>query len=294
VKLHAPAKINLWLDVGPVLANGRHPLASLVVFADEAASDLLQIEPADAVSLNIIGPFASGLLAEPVEANLVWRAAMALLERTGCRRGAGITLDKRLPLASGMGGGSADAAAALDGLNRYWSLGLNTSELMVIAADLGADVPACLIGEAGWMSGTGETFERLEGVCAFPAVLCNPGKPCPTGPVFAAFDQTRPDTLFLPHPPSGPMDLQQVKARANALEGPAMRLAPDIARVLSVLRRLPGARLARMTGSGATCFALCESLTQAREAASALAAAHPDWWSVATLLNAPKPEVLSR
>lgn len=242
----AYAKINLALHVRERMADGYHRIETLFLFA--ADGDRLSIAPADALSLEIVGPFAAGLSSGPD--NLVLRAAAAL----GQGRGAALRLEKCLPVASGIGGGSADAGAALRLLARHWKV---EADLVEIARTLGADVPACLLSEPARGEGRGELLTPVDAgaLSGMPLLLVNPGVPVPTGPVFAAWDGVD----------RGP--LGDAFAGRNDLEEPAIALAPAIGVLLDRLKAQPGVRLARMSGSGATCFALFEREAD-RDAAS--------------------------
>jgi len=224
----------------------------------------------------------------PIEDNLVLRAARALQAETGTDKGAAFTLEKRLPVAAGIGGGSADAAAALTLLVGLW--GVDPEAARAVAPGLGGDVPVALAGHASLMQGEGERVRRVTGLPRLPAVLVNPGTACPTGPVFRAYDEAGGGAGFA--------ELAQVPAfdraadligwlsqQRNDLEAPAMSLVPEIGTVLGALKALPEARLARMSGSGATCFALFETEDAAARGASTLSAARPGWWVRATTLG---------
>jgi 4-diphosphocytidyl-2-C-methyl-D-erythritol kinase len=267
----APAKINLSLAVGPVGADGRHPLDSIVAFT-HGIGDELSIVAAQHLSLTIDGPFAQGL--SDTADNLILRAARLLAARLSVTKGARITLTKKLPIASGIGGGSADAAAALIGLNALWEGGLSHADLALLGAQLGADVPACLLGQALRMTGTGETTAPLEGLPRLGVVLVNPLKPCPTGPVYQAFDQIGGATelAFSQLPSLNTQDqlLTFLSANGNDLEAAAIQLVPEIATVLNAIAQSPEVLLARMSGSGATCFGLYPTLDMARAAAVAI------------------------
>ena len=277
----APAKINLSLHVGAKRSDGFHELKSLVVFAD--IGDRLTFTPAKTFSLAVTGPFAAGLAGEGD--NLIQRAARALASITGHAKTAAITLEKNLPVASGIGGGSADAAAALRGLAR-----LNEAErgpLLAIAATLGSDIPACVLSQPLMMRGRGEQLELLKRCPPLHAVLVNPGVAVPTAKVFGALQKR-----------SGlgdaPMDydlssagalIAYLKTTRNDLEAPAESVAPVIREVLGELSRMPGIGFARMSGSGATCFGLFSDQSTAEMAAIALAHSHPDWWIQPTTLG---------
>ena len=233
----APAKVNLYLHVVGRRADGLHLLESLVAFAE--AGDVLSAEPADALSLEVAGPFAGALAGEAD--NLVLRAARALAPGQ-CAR---LVLEKNLPVAAGLGGGSADAAAALRLLSRLWGI---EADLEALAAGLGADVPVCLAGETCFMAGIGE---RLTPLPAWPAphlLLANPGAALPTPAVFGArrgpFRESRP----------WPQTVGELAGCANDLTEAAISFAPEVGEVLDALAVLEGASFARMSGSGATCF----------------------------------------
>jgi 4-diphosphocytidyl-2-C-methyl-D-erythritol kinase len=274
---HAWAKVNLTLQVTGRRADGYHELESLVVFAEVGDVIGVAVSGVQSFTLDVDGPFAGGLRGE--HDNLVLRAARALAERAGDVPGVAMTLTKNLPVASGIGGGSADAAAALRGLQRLWGLRLPASELATLALHLGADVPVCLRGEPVIMSGIGERLEPVPAVPPLWLVLVNPGVGVSTPAVFKALAGAR-STVAEPRlPPADPAGFfAWVAARGNDLEAPACGLAPVIRDVLAALRRLPGCRLARMSGSGATCYGLFENEDAARGAASALADGQESWW----------------
>jgi 4-diphosphocytidyl-2-C-methyl-D-erythritol kinase len=265
----APAKINLFLLVTGKRPDGYHLLDSLVVFA--GVHDRLSAAPADTTSLSFDGPFAAGLASEPD--NLVLRAAYGLASATGIRSGAKLHLVKNLPIASGIGGGSSDAAAALRLLGRLWGVAVPQG----LAATLGADVPVCLDPQPRRMSGIGERLAPAPALPPCGMVLVNPGVALPTASVFRAREAGFSAEATLP---SGWPDVgalaDWLAERGNDLEAPAMALCPPIGAVLAALRAQVGCRLARMSGSGATCFALFDTPALASSAASALA--HPGWW----------------
>ena len=273
----AYAKINLALHVRRRRPDGYHELETLFAFC--ADGDRLSAAPADTLSLTIEGPFGEGLSAGPD--NLVLRAAEALRSETGMRAGAAIWLDKRLPVASGIGGGSADAAAALRLLVRLWGVTVGDETLHAIGAALGADVPACVASRACRGEGRGDALDFLDedALAGRPVLLVNPRVAVPTGPVFQRWDG-------IDHGPLAAGDpLAAALAGRNDLEPPARAMQPVIAEVVDALAAMPGVVLARMSGSGATCFALCDSL-DARDAADrALADAQPGWWRLATALR---------
>ena len=282
----APAKINLTLRVLGRRRDGYHSLESLVVFARE--HDRVSFVPGDALELRVRGPTvaASG----PVADNLVLKAARALAaEVPGLKLGR-FTLTKRLPVAAGLGGGSADAAAALRLLARANRLRRDDARLYKAARKVGADVPVCLDPRPRWMRGIGEVLSEPLALPKLSAVLVNPGASLATKDVFAKLGlapgerRGRPQSAMrLPHDRDAL--LEALAARGNDLEPPAVALRPVVARVLGALRRQQGCQLACMSGSGATCFGLFETKRAASAAARTLSAAHPKWWVRATVLG---------
>jgi 4-diphosphocytidyl-2-C-methyl-D-erythritol kinase len=268
----AYAKLNLALHVRAREPDGYHRIETVFAFAEDG--DRLSVAPDEGLSLSVTGPFAAALAGE--SDNLVLRAAEALRRRCGVAEGAALALDKRLPVASGIGGGSADAAAALRLLNRFWGVGAGDDLLLDIAAALGADVPACLRSETVRGEGRGDRLLPAEGssLTGTPVLLVNPGVPVSTPAVFKAWDGVD----------RGPLGEEPLEGR-NDLEAAAAALAPEIHEVLALLRQLGGVRLARMSGSGATCFASFESQAHRDRADAAVAAAHPHWWRLPTRLR---------
>ncbi|MGZ5931302.1 MAG: 4-(cytidine 5'-diphospho)-2-C-methyl-D-erythritol kinase [Rhizomicrobium sp.] len=276
----APAKINLFLHVGEKRADGFHDIESLVVFAE--AGDTLTFAQSGELTLALDGPFAKGLEAEGD--NLVLRAARALAAHAGRSAGAAITLTKNLPVASGIGGGSADAAAALRGLTRLWALDMSWPDLRAIAETLGSDVPVCVESKSSWMEGRGERVTPAGALAEMAMVLVNPGVAVPTAGVFRDL-KTRHGTGTIDHAARMLLPRELIaflKTTSNDLEMPARAFAPVIGEVLSELSRMPGVELWRMSGSGATCFALFEDEGAAEMAAIALSHSHPQWWVQAT------------
>jgi 4-diphosphocytidyl-2-C-methyl-D-erythritol kinase len=271
VREFAPAKINLHLHVVGRRGDGYHLLDSLVVFA--GVGDWLEVSPAPDLSLTVTGPFAAGLAAEAD--NLVLRAAHGLAELAGVRATGALVLEKNLPVASGIGGGSADAAAALRLLCRFWDV---APALDGLAQRLGADVPVCLAGRPAMMSGVGEVLAPAPGLPAAGLVLVNPGIAVATPAVFRARSGGFSTSARFPE---GGWDGTEGLVRAlsrtrNDLEAPASSLAPPIGDALAALAARPGCLLARMSGSGATCFGLFATAQAARDAAERI---HRDgWW----------------
>jgi 4-diphosphocytidyl-2-C-methyl-D-erythritol kinase len=329
----APAKVNLTLRVLGRRADGYHQIESLVAFA--GVGDTLAFTAGHSLALALRGPTAAA--AGELDGNLVLKAARALAERIPGLKLGQFALAKWLPVAAGLGGGSADAAAALRLLARANRIAADDPRLMAAARACGADVPVCLDPRPRLMRGIGEILSAPLDLPRLPAVLVNPGVAVPTREVFAALKLPSPSPLsahsplspsktglnalfpgegrdggsgggsrWVPHrstPTSDPAPqgggekkrsgaeqamraqvLVTLAADANDLEAPALALAPVIADVLAALRVLPGCRLARMSGSGATCFGLFDSARAAAAAARVLRSAHPDWWVRATVL----------
>lgn len=280
----ARAKLNLALHVRARREDGYHDLDS--VFVHCVDGDEMWVEPADTLSLTVCGPCGEGLSGG--EDNLVMRAARAVeaafadVERAPwVPRGAAITLVKNLPLASGIGGGSADAAATIDLLVALWELPDDLQRMMGIASALGADVAPCLFSWPKRIVGRGEDFTRLDDPAYhdWPVLLVNPHVQLSTGSVFSAWDRVDRGGL-----PAVPLFVDVMAEGRNDLEAPARALAPVIGEVIDWLAAQPGAFGARMSGSGATCFALFESAAARDAAAVALGTARPQWWRLATRL----------
>ena len=276
----ASAKINLFLHVGDKRDDGFHPLQSLAVFTQ--LGDVLALEAAPELSLTVEGPFARGLEGE--SDNLVLRAAKVLQENT--LAGAKLTLTKNLPVASGIGGGSADAAAALRGLRQLWNLKSEDAALRDIATALGSDIPVCLESAPAFMEGRGEILRRAEAMPRVPLLLVNPGVAVPTREVFAGLTERSGVKMALPHGRFGDTAdlLRFLDTTRNDLEIPARTLQPVIGEVLKAIAALPGALLARMSGSGATCFGIFADDDCCRRAADILKEAAPGWWIAPTFV----------
>lgn len=262
----APAKLNLALHVRGRLPDGRHSIETLFAFCTDG--DWLSAEPADGLTLQVTGPFADELGGNGD--NLVLRAGRALAQAADVDKGAALTLDKRLPVAAGLGGGSADAAAALRLLTSMWRI--DPAHAEAVAPGIGSDVPACLLSFPARGDGAGDELTPIElpEVANAPVLLINPRVPLPTSEVFAHWDGAD----------QGPLgDWQEGR---NGLEPAAITLVPQIETVLAWLGSQPGAEFARMSGSGATCFALFDS-EEARD--SAATAVPREWWRLATNLR---------
>ncbi len=262
------AKLNLALHVRAREPDGYHRIETVFAFCEDG--DVLGVEESEGLGLSVEGPFGNGLSAG--KDNLVLRAARALATHYGVKRGAALRLDKRMPVAPGIGGGSADAAAALRLLCRWWTVAPPAEAMHEVAASLGADVPACLASRPARGEGRGDRLHRWDGgdLAGTPVLLVNPRVALSTAAVFAAWDGVD----------RGP--LGAIEGARNDLEAAATALVPEIADVRAAL---VGARLARMSGSGATCFGLSRSDAARDAAAARIAAARPGWWRLATRLR---------
>lgn len=288
----APAKINLFLHVGALQADGYHPVSSLMVFAD--VGDRLALAPADHPAFGIDGPFSGALGDGP---NLVEQARTALARRAGVPIPPfRLVLSKHLPVAAGLGGGSSDAGAALKLIRDALGLALDDEALIEIAAGLGADGPACFTATPVLGEGRGDRLSPAPGMSPVDAVLVNPRVPCSTGAVYRAFDAAQArgvvkggaETPPLPEAFEDAAELAAILSFCrNDLEAPAIGVAPEISAVLETLRAEPETLFARMSGSGATCFALCASASDAEALSAKLAALCPAWWVQRCRLGGP-------
>lgn len=283
----APAKINLYLHIVGRRPDGLHLIDSLVVFA--ALGDVVSVSPGTDIALTRSGPLADDL--PPVEDDLVYRAAHLLSEIAGGGAGAAIHVEKNLPIASGIGGGSADAAATLRALARLWRINLPSDQMSSLAQALGADVAVCLESRPMRVGGVGEILSPPGGLAPLHAVLANPRLAVSTAAVFASFAAG-------PPPPVAALDtvdawsgdpsglIEQLVAQRNDLTAAALSLCPVVGDVLAGLGAQPECLLARMCGSGATCFGLFATQAAAQAAAAALRRDNPHWWVAATVLGA--------
>ncbi|MEM8919612.1 MAG: 4-(cytidine 5'-diphospho)-2-C-methyl-D-erythritol kinase [Pseudomonadota bacterium] len=264
----ACAKINLALHVRKRLANGYHELETVFAFVD--CGDVLHVEPADTISLFVSGPFGDGL---DNSSNLVAKAAELLGHRFDVTRGAKLLLEKNLPIASGIGGGSADAAAALRLLNRFWNLNLPAEKLATISASLGADVPACVMSRSCIGRGIGQdlSFSQDRSLSGIPVLLINPLLPVSTPDIFKAWDGVDQGPL------AGPDFLTMALSGSNGLTKAAADLQPIISEILNLLETTRPV-MSRMSGSGATCFGLYPSDEEREQAAAFLRRSAPDMW----------------
>jgi 4-diphosphocytidyl-2-C-methyl-D-erythritol kinase len=290
VRVAAPAKLNLYLHVTGRRADHYHTLDSLIAFAGLADAVTAAPAPPGEITLEIDGSFAEAI-ATAGEGNLVLRAARALAAATGTKACARLRLTKNIPVAAGLGGGSADAAAALRALVELWRVDA-APRLDEIALSLGADVPVCLVSRPSLVAGIGEVVSPVPALPDAGVLLVNPGVAVATAAVFTAFDETAPATARTAPggapPPPGPFagSFDSVAALAaalaparNDLTAAAQGLVPAIGEVLAALAAADGCRLARMTGSGATCFGLFDDAGAAEAARRGVARAHPQWWT---------------
>jgi 4-diphosphocytidyl-2-C-methyl-D-erythritol kinase len=283
----APAKVNLTLHVTGRRADGWHTLESLVALS--RGGDTLSLIEGEPLALSIEGPGAAAT--GRVEDNLVLRAARHFAQRFPAARLGSFHLVKRLPVAAGLGGGSSDAAAALRLLARANAVAVDDAGVMEAARATGADVPVCLMGRARMMQGVGDELGPCLALPPLIALLVNPGEPVATREVFSLM-KIAPGaaTSFGGHPelyPNMPPEalIAALRKGRNDMEGAACLLAPVIGAVLSVLSAAPGCRLARMSGSGATCFALFKDCRSAARAKKAILRAHPSWWAKMCVLS---------
>jgi 4-diphosphocytidyl-2-C-methyl-D-erythritol kinase len=287
----APAKINLFLHVGSVQPDGYHPVCSLMVFAD--IGDRLILQGAEQAGFSVTGPFAVDVSDGPD--NLVVRAATDLLRRAGQPVSSfELILEKNLPVAAGLGGGTSDAAAAVDLLTHGLGLAVQDEVMAMVVKGLGADGLACLHGAPVIATGRGDDLGPAPTMPMIDAVLVNPGCTTPTTAVYGAFDEldsgTQANMPGLPETFESAADLAMILSFCrNDLEGPAIRLFPQIGAVLETLRGEPEVLLARMSGSGATCFALCAGDIEAEGLADRLSSMQPDWWVRRCRLGGPWP-----
>jgi 4-diphosphocytidyl-2-C-methyl-D-erythritol kinase len=279
--MNAAAKLNLYLHVTGRRNDGWHLLDSLVAFA--SIGDEVAVAPAATFSLTIDGPFAHDLGGDPRQ-NLVWRAATLLAKRLGRSADAAVALTKNLPVASGIGGGSSDAAACLAALATLWDCD-DRPMLMEIAAALGSDVPACLAAQPVWLGGTGDRIAEAGPLPTCGVVLVNPRVALPTAAVYRAFAGPYSAAARFSIPDSAAELVARLATRRNDLTDTAMALVPEIGAVLDRLARLDDSPLVRMSGSGATCFALFADRDAAAAAARRLAKERPDWWMAAGELS---------
>ena len=267
------AKVNLYLHITGKRDDGYHLLDSLVAFAN--CGDEIALDPGAAFAVEIDGPFAAQVDSRP---DLVEKTVRRMTECFGQPLDFTVRVTKNLPVAAGIGGGSGDAALMIRLLCKRWALSLDDPALKALAAELGADVPVCLAGKAAFVDGVGERFYPALGMPNLPAVLVNNGQGVSTPAVFKAYGGgfRDPDRAqILPRQPKAMAAL--LADRTNVLENAALTVEPGIRRVLDALGGT-NPLLARMSGSGGTCFALFDTIADAERAAEAISASHPDWW----------------
>ena len=278
LNIAAPAKINLYLHIVGRRKDGFHLLDSLITFV--SIHDTLSLTAAPELSLEIDGPFASQLTTEPN--NLVLQAARGLARMCGIDGGARLQLTKGLPVASGIGGGSSDAAATLKGLMRLWKVKPDNQALQALALELGADVPVCLNGQASFIGGVGEKIYKSAPLPLCSIVLVNPGITISTPAVFKARAHSQSGFSKPGRFDYAPVNVDELvsvlQSRHNDLDQAAQGLCPEIGLVLCALETCKGALMARMSGSGATCFALFADPGEAEAATLDLTQKHPEWW----------------
>ena len=279
----APAKVNLSLQVKGRRLDGYHELVSLVAFAT-VGDQLSACKSSSGLNLDVVGANGQTLKDEVpcFDDNILMQAARALQHEVGTKQGADLSLEKNLPVAAGIGGGSADAAAALRLLCSLWDLTITPKQLATIALGLGADVPVCLAGHATVMSGIGEVLSPKVSLPRLPCVLVNPRVSVPTGKVF---EKLNAPLLEQEGPIICPTDFgtldslcHWLESHPNDLEKPAREIEPIISDVLALLSHVGAPRLTRMSGSGATCFGLYETQENADQAAAAMKVQQPNWW----------------
>lgn len=289
MKIIAPAKINLYLHLTGRRDDGYHLLDSL--FAFTKFGDVISITPADKLSLTIDGQFSNALFFESIEDNLIYRAARMLQKRCDVICGASIRLTKNIPVGSGLGGGSSDAAAVLKGLNQLWNLQLDLKTLCELGLNLGADVPACITHQSAIVRGIGEFIVPIAlPFQSSPALLINPNQPLSTRDVFTCYKKAGvPLTVACDTPPPTSSNwktlLEFLHRSCNDLESSAIQLQPAIQVLLDTLTKLSGCELARMSGSGATCFALFDTVESMQCASLILRETFPTYWIQMTQIN---------
>ncbi len=292
LSVFAPSKINLYLHVTGRLDNGYHTLDSLIAFAD--IGDSLDIAASPDFQFDVSGPFAGSfspkeLDSSPSSANLVVRAAWALSQAAHKPPNIRASLTKNLPLGSGLGGGSSDAAAVIWGLLEWWGLPKTQRYLPGLMARLGADIPVCLPCRAARIRGIGDVIDPVPDIPETPIVLVHPGKPCATADVFMRYSGVHREPLPLPTRFDTLNDLVAfLEGTGNDLTQTACEIVPEIRNALQGLEAQTGCRLSRLSGSGSSCFGLFEHEHEAQNAAKAMAEENPDWWVHAGWLGRPE------
>ena len=274
MQIIAPAKVNFFLHITGKRADGYHLLDSLVAFTD--FGDTVTLRKAADLQLSTEGPFAQKLQQDNAD-NLVIRAAKLLQMHSGCNKGAHITLQKNIPIGAGLGGGSSDAAATLLGLSQLWDLKISHHELAALALQLGSDVPVCLMRGVAQIQGIGEQISPISVPPDFEGygiLLVNPLLPLLTADVYRKFAGAFSAPLQLP----ATISLSILQETSNALEEPAKLMLPVISKIIGSIAASPQCLLARMSGSGATCFGLYKNMADAEAAMKMIQQNHPQWW----------------
>jgi len=273
IKITAHAKVNLTLHVVGERTNGYHELQSLVCLTE--FGDQIHLSPAADFSFQVIGPYAAGIPVD--ESNLVVQAAKFMAQKHSKTLDCQIILEKNLPMASGIGGGSSDAAAVMKALSQYWSVPLpNVDELMA----LGADIPVCVTTGLTLMQGAGEDVTHLSAAPNWGVVLVNPNVGVSTPAVFDALNSKQNPSMQ--DVAANCVDIAWLGDQRNDLEPPAIAMVPEVATVIEAISAAPQCQVARMSGSGATCFGLFSDIKHANATAERLQRVHPNWWIVAT------------
>ncbi len=288
ITVFAPAKINLFMHITGKLSNGYHILDSLVAFAD--IGDHITIEAAPSFSFNIKGTFAKELQNNDNNSeNLVVKSANSLAQISGNDPNVKITLDKNLPISSGIGGGSSNAAATIWGLQEFWGLAHDANYVLPLMVKLGADVPVCQYCRPAIMRGIGDILLPPPIMPEIPILLINPMISCSTQDIFLRYDGEFKDEIKLPKQFSSALDLvKTLNDLDNDLFKPAISLVPEIDNVINALKAQESCLLSRMSGSGASCFALFETIESAELAAKIIGEENPDWWVKTGWLNRPE------
>lgn len=284
----APAKINLFLHITGKRNDGYHNIESLISFAD--IGDYITLSTSKTPEFSVEGPFAAGLSEQekdsgPQSKNIVMKALWGLSRLYKRPPEFHVHLMKNLPIAAGIGGGSADAAALIWGIIKQWGKPPDQDELQKFMLELGADVPVCYQCDNTFVQGIGESISPVNYFPEIPVVLINPLKPCATGAVFKTFDGKFSSSITMPQDPSLDEFLDFIAQQHNDLEKPACALVEDITNILNALNYTEGCRLARMSGSGATCFGLFDTTAHSENAADIIKQENPDWWVKSGILG---------
>ncbi len=283
----APAKINLYLHIIDKLPDNYHMLDSMVDFVD--IGDILEIEPAEIFSFNIKGEFAHELQSEDISNNMVIRAINILAKHTGKAFNFKITLTKNLPIASGIGGGSSDAAAVIWGLMDWWKIPSHAPFLKGLILDLGTDVPVCLKCKPSRMQGLGDIVEEIARIPETPIILVNNGEKCPTPTIYKNFNEKYKKLITIPEKFNDIKSLTEfLNQQSNDLTNAAIMHAPSIKETLKIIKKQPNCLLSRMSGSGATCFGLFDNMNNAVLAANTIKSQNPKWWVKTGWLGRPE------